>query len=80
MRVTRRQSRSRRAAFVCASARSAATARRLGIPITAYGLLSRGLMSGHWSRERERALDVSPDADALAANRGGRAAQRRRSS
>jgi len=28
------------------------TARRLGIGITAYGVLSRGLISGHWSRER----------------------------
>ncbi|MFJ5925147.1 aldo/keto reductase [Kitasatospora sp. NPDC092948] len=29
------------------------TARELGIGITAYGVLSRGLLSGHWSRERE---------------------------
>lgn len=28
------------------------TARALGIGITAYGVLSRGLISGHWSRER----------------------------
>jgi pyridoxine 4-dehydrogenase len=28
------------------------TARELGIGITAYGVLSRGLISGHWSRER----------------------------
>lgn len=27
-------------------------ARELGIAITAYGILSRGLLSGHWSRER----------------------------
>jgi len=27
-------------------------ARELGIAITAYGVLSRGLVSGHWSRER----------------------------
>jgi pyridoxine 4-dehydrogenase len=27
-------------------------ARELGIGITAYGVLSRGLISGHWSRER----------------------------
>lgn len=27
--------------------------RELGIGITAYGVLSRGLLSGHWSRERE---------------------------
>ena len=25
------------------------TARELGVPITAYGILSRGLLSGHWS-------------------------------
>ncbi|MFG2696873.1 aldo/keto reductase [Kitasatospora sp. NPDC048407] len=29
------------------------TARELGIGITAYGVLSRGLLSGHWSRQRE---------------------------
>ena len=29
--------------------------RELGIGVTAYGVLSRGLLSGHWSRER--ALD-----------------------
>jgi pyridoxine 4-dehydrogenase len=28
------------------------TARELGIAITAYGVLSRGLLSGHWSKER----------------------------
>ena len=28
------------------------TARELGIAIAAYGVLSRGLLSGHWSRER----------------------------
>jgi len=28
------------------------TARELGIGITAYGVLSRGLLSGHWTRER----------------------------
>jgi aryl-alcohol dehydrogenase-like predicted oxidoreductase len=28
------------------------TCRRLGIGITAYGVLSRGLISGHWSKER----------------------------
>jgi aryl-alcohol dehydrogenase-like predicted oxidoreductase len=26
--------------------------RELGIGVTAYGVLSRGLISGHWSRER----------------------------
>lgn len=29
--------------------------RELGIGITAYGVLSRGLLSGHWSRERSEA-------------------------
>jgi aryl-alcohol dehydrogenase-like predicted oxidoreductase len=29
------------------------TARELGVGITAYGVLSRGLISGHWTRERE---------------------------
>jgi aryl-alcohol dehydrogenase-like predicted oxidoreductase len=29
--------------------------RELGIALTAYGVLSRGLISGHWSRERESA-------------------------
>jgi aryl-alcohol dehydrogenase-like predicted oxidoreductase len=29
------------------------TTRELGIDITAYGVLSRGLLSGHWSPERE---------------------------
>jgi aryl-alcohol dehydrogenase-like predicted oxidoreductase len=28
------------------------TCRELGIALTAYGVLSRGLISGHWSRER----------------------------
>ena len=28
------------------------TTRELGIAITAYGVLSRGLLSGHWSKER----------------------------
>jgi aryl-alcohol dehydrogenase-like predicted oxidoreductase len=32
------------------------TCRELGIGLTAYGVLSRGLLSGHWSREREAAL------------------------
>jgi aryl-alcohol dehydrogenase-like predicted oxidoreductase len=31
------------------------TARSLGIGITAYGVLSRGLLSGHWSKERAAA-------------------------
>jgi aryl-alcohol dehydrogenase-like predicted oxidoreductase len=29
------------------------TARELGVGITAYGVLSRGLLSGHWSAQRE---------------------------
>lgn len=29
------------------------TVRQLGIGVTAYGVLSRGLLSGHWSPERE---------------------------
>src|SRR4029453_17038935 len=28
------------------------TCRELGIAITAYGVLSRGLLSGHWSQDR----------------------------
>lgn len=34
------------------------TARELGIAITAYGVLSRGLLSGHWSKERS---ETAPD-------------------
>ncbi len=30
------------------------TTQELGIGITAYGILSRGLLSGHWSRERSQ--------------------------
>jgi aryl-alcohol dehydrogenase-like predicted oxidoreductase len=30
------------------------TCRELGIGITAYGVLSRGLISGHWSKDRSR--------------------------
>ncbi|UPJ49741.1 aldo/keto reductase [Bradyrhizobium sp. 200] len=39
------------------------TCRELGIGITAYGVLSRGLISGHWSKDRSAARDfrlVSP--------------------
>jgi aryl-alcohol dehydrogenase-like predicted oxidoreductase len=39
------------------------TCRELGIGITAYGVLSRGLISGHWSKDRGGAEDfraVSP--------------------
>jgi aryl-alcohol dehydrogenase-like predicted oxidoreductase len=31
------------------------TCRELGIGVTAYGVLSRGLLSGHWSKQRETA-------------------------
>jgi aryl-alcohol dehydrogenase-like predicted oxidoreductase len=31
------------------------TCRELGIGITAYGVLSRGLLSGHWSKDRQTA-------------------------
>ncbi len=33
------------------------TCRELGIGITAYGVLARGLISGHWSKERSKAQD-----------------------
>ncbi|MGA7804634.1 aldo/keto reductase [Bradyrhizobium sp.] len=33
------------------------TCRALGIGITAYGVLSRGLISGHWSKDRSNAQD-----------------------
>ena len=33
------------------------TCRELGIGITAYGVLSRGLISGHWSKDRSIAQD-----------------------
>jgi aryl-alcohol dehydrogenase-like predicted oxidoreductase len=33
------------------------TCRELGIGVTAYGVLSRGLISGHWSRERSGSRD-----------------------
>jgi aryl-alcohol dehydrogenase-like predicted oxidoreductase len=39
------------------------TARELGIGITAYGVLSRGLISGHWSKSRSAEQDfraISP--------------------
>ena len=32
------------------------TCRELGIGVTAYGVLSRGLLSGHWSKERKASL------------------------
>ena len=35
------------------------TCRELGIGVTAYGVLSRGLLSGHWSTERAEALAPS---------------------
>jgi aryl-alcohol dehydrogenase-like predicted oxidoreductase len=33
------------------------TCRELGIAVTAYGVLSRGLISGHWSKQREGEAD-----------------------
>jgi aryl-alcohol dehydrogenase-like predicted oxidoreductase len=33
------------------------TCRELGIGVTAYGVLSRGLISGHWSKDRSAAHD-----------------------
>jgi pyridoxine 4-dehydrogenase len=33
------------------------TCRELGIGITAYGVLARGLISGHWSKDRSGAQD-----------------------
>jgi aryl-alcohol dehydrogenase-like predicted oxidoreductase len=33
------------------------TLRELGIAVTAYGVLSRGLLSGHWSKDRSEAQD-----------------------
>ena len=33
------------------------TCRELGIGVTAYGVLARGLISGHWSKERAAARD-----------------------
>jgi aryl-alcohol dehydrogenase-like predicted oxidoreductase len=33
------------------------TCRELNIGITAYGVLSRGLISGHWSKDRSAAQD-----------------------
>lgn len=40
-----------------------ATCRQLGIGITAYGVLARGLISGHWSKDRSTPADfrqISP--------------------
>src|SRR5262249_1340063 len=36
------------------------TCRELGIGITAYGVLSHGLLSGHWSKEHTSAPDDFP--------------------
>ena len=33
------------------------TCRELGIGVTAYGVLSRGLISGHWAKDRSNAAD-----------------------
>ncbi|MCZ4096331.1 aldo/keto reductase [Streptomyces sp. SID13666] len=37
------------------------TARELGIGVTAYGVLSRGLLSGHWTRERSARSSATGD-------------------
>ena len=41
------------------------TCRELGIGITAYGVLSRGLISGHWSKDKSGGQDYPPDQPAL---------------
>ena len=41
------------------------TCRELGIGITAYGVLSRGLISGHWTKDRSGAQDFRADEPAL---------------
>ena len=41
------------------------TCRELGIGITAYGVLSRGLISGHWSKDRSGAQDFRAHEPAL---------------
>ena len=41
-------------------------ARELGIAITAYGVLARGLISGHWSKAREAAPDYRETAPRFA--------------
>ena len=38
------------------------TCRELGIGVTAYGVLARGLISGHWSKAREQAPDMRKSA------------------
>ncbi len=38
------------------------TCRELGIGVTAYGVLARGLISGHWSKARENAPDARKSA------------------
>jgi pyridoxine 4-dehydrogenase len=38
------------------------TCRELGIGVTAYGVLARGLISGHWSRDRDVAQDFRRNA------------------
>ena len=60
------------------------TCRELGIGITAYGVLSRGLLSGHWSKERATGPATSAPRAALQRReprpqpRAGRGAARRR--
>jgi pyridoxine 4-dehydrogenase len=38
------------------------TCRELGLGVTAYGVLARGLISGHWSKAREQAPDTRKSA------------------
>ena len=38
------------------------TCRELGIGVTAYGVLARGLISGHWSKARQQAPDTRKSA------------------
>jgi pyridoxine 4-dehydrogenase len=42
------------------------TCRELGIGVTAYGVLARGLISGHWSKAREQAPDTRKSAPRFA--------------
>ena len=49
------------------------TCRELGIGVTAYGVLSRGLLSGHWSRERSAASRGFPQSQPALSGRERRA-------
>ena len=52
--------------------------RALGIGITAYGVLSRGLISGHWTADRDVAVSDFRGEPAAQPGLGGRAAYRGR--